>query len=158
MQAAATQDNADRVLFFDSNTNSFLIHWLSAATTEPQWLRDGDASARVIAPQEGLFLQIRSTPAVVTFLGSVRSTQLALPQSSGTRFIGTGLATPLAPSAQPFSLGSRLRLWNGDADAAAVNYQNYLLNPQSRWIDEDTGLDVTTQPFLDAFRAHFLVK
>lgn len=158
LQAAATQDNADRVLFFDSNTNSFQIHWLSAATTEPQWLSDGIASARIIAPQEGLFVQIRSTPAVVTFLGPVRSTQLALPQSSGTRFIGTGLATPLAPSAQPFSLGSRLRIWNGDADAAAVNYQNYLLNPQSRWIDEATGIDVTTQPLLDAFRAHFLVK
>lgn len=103
-------------------------------------------------------MQIRSTPATLTFLGTVRTTPLALPPASGTRFIGTGLATPLAPGAQPFTSGSRLRRWNGDTDCAAANYQNFLLNPQSQWIDEATGLDVTSQPLLDAFRAYFLVK
>ena len=147
-----------RVLFFDSATNSFQIHWVSATSTTPQWLRDDDTSARLISPQDGLFVQIRSTPATLTFLGTVRSTALALPQSAGTRFIGTGLATPLAPGAQPFTSGSRLRLWNGDTDPAAANYQNFLLNPQSQWIDEATGLDVTSQPLLDAFRAYFWVK
>ena len=158
LQSASAQDDADRVLFFDSATNSFQIHWVSATSTTPQWLRDDDTSARLISPQDGLFVQIRSTPATLTFLGTVRSTALALPQSAGTRFIGTGLATPLAPGAQPFTSGSRLRLWNGDTDPAAANYQNFLLNPQSQWIDEATGLDVTSQPLLDAFRAYFWVK
>jgi len=58
----------------------------------------------------------------------------------------------------PVSPGFRLRLWSGDADPATASYQNYLLNPQSQWIDEASGTDVTTQPLLDATRAFFLVR
>jgi hypothetical protein len=111
-----------------------------------------------VPPQEGLFVQIRTTAVTLAFLGEVRGAPLALPHAAGTRFIGTGLALPLAPGAQPHTIGSRLRLWSGDADPATAAYHNYLLNDQSRWIDETTGIDITTQPAFDAFRAYFLVK
>ncbi|MFZ2276727.1 MAG: SdrD B-like domain-containing protein [Prosthecobacter sp.] len=164
LQAAATADTADRLMFFDSASGQFLIDWLQAATNGgAQWVRDGDASlandaARVIPPQTGMLVQIRSTPATLTFLGEVRSAALALPQTAGTALLGTGLATAKTPGAQPFTIGSRLRLWSGDTDPATAVYQNYLLNPQSQWVDETTGLEVTNLTLLDGFRAFFLVK
>ena len=126
-------------------------------------MREGDESladdaARLIPPQAGMLVQIRSTPATLTFLGEVRPAPLVLPQTTGTHLLGTGFALPKSPGSQPFITGSRLRIWSGDTDPASAAYQNYLLNPQSRWIDEATGIDVTTQPLLDAFRAFFLVK
>jgi hypothetical protein len=163
LQPAAVADDADRILFFDSATSQFQINWLHAATSASQWVREGDGAltddaARVIPPQAGMLVQIRSTPATLTFLGEVRTAPLTLPQAAGTHLLGTGFALPKSPGSQPFTIGSRLRLWSGDTDASSAAYQNYLLNPQSRWIDEATGLDVTTQPLLDAFRAFFLVK
>ena len=126
-------------------------------------MRDGDTAlandaARIITPQTGMLVQVRSTPATLTFLGEVRTAALALPQTAGTSLLGMGLATPQSPGAQPFTLGSRLRLWSGDTDPSTAVYQNYLLNPQSQWIDEGTGLEVTNLPLLDGFRAFFLVK
>ncbi|MDP1590392.1 MAG: SdrD B-like domain-containing protein, partial [Prosthecobacter sp.] len=147
-EPGSTPEEADRALTFDSATNSFQTHPLADEAT----------ATRVVPPQEGLFVQIRTTAVTLAFLGEVRAAPLALPQSAGTRFIGTGLALPLAPGSQPHATGSRLRLWSGDADPATAGYHNYLLNDQSRWIDETTGIDVTTQPALDACRAHFLVK
>jgi hypothetical protein len=164
LQPAATADTADRLMFFDSASGQFQIDWLQTATNGgAQWVRDGDASlandaARIITPQTGMLVQIRSTPATLTFLGEVRSAALALPQTAGTSLLGTGLATAQAPGAQPFAIGSRLRLWSGDADPATAVYQSYLLNPQSQWVDETTGLEVTNLPLLDGFRAFFLVK
>ena len=161
--ASATEEDADRVLFYDSTTNSFQIYWLRAAATGAQWVRAGDASladasARIIAPQEGMLVQVRSTPVALTLHGEVRSAALAPPQAAGTRLIGTGLSVPLAPGAQSHTVGARIRLWSGDTDPASATYQNYLLNEQSQWIEEATGVDVTTQPILDVFRAYFLVK
>jgi protocatechuate 3,4-dioxygenase beta subunit len=144
----STPEEADRALTFDSATNSFQTHPLADEAT----------ATRVVPPQEGLFVQIRTTDVTLSFLGEVRAAPLALPQSAGTRFIGTGLALPLAPGSQPHTTGSRLRLWSGDADPSTAAYHNYLLNDQSRWIDETTGIDITTQPAFDAFRAYFLVK
>jgi hypothetical protein len=91
-------------------------------------------------------------------LGEVRTAALALPQTAGTSLLGMGLSTPQSPGAQPFTSGSRLRLWSGDTDPSTAVYQNYLLNPQSQWVDESTGLEVTNLPLLDGFRAFFLVK
>jgi hypothetical protein len=96
----------------------------------------GGCSTRVIPPQEGMLVQIRSTPATLTFVGEVRTAPLALPQTAGTHLLGTGLVTPQTPGAQAHAIGSRLRLWSGDTDPASAAYQNYLLNPQSQWIDE----------------------
>ena len=146
--SGSTPEESDRALTFDSATNVFQTHPFA----------DESIARRVLPPQEGLFVQIRSTAVTLAFLGEVRTSSLALPQSAGNRFIGTGLALPLTPGSQPHSVGSRLRLWSGDADPATAAYHNYLLNDQSRWIDESTGADITTQPALDAFRAHFLVK
>ena len=165
LQAAATEDAADRILFFDSASGQFQIDWLYSATTggTPQWVRDGDTSlasdgTRLVPPQSGMLVQVRSTPATLTFVGEVRTTALVLPQTSGTTLIGTGLPLPKAPGALPFTTGSSLRIWSGDADPATAAYQNYLLNAPAEWIDETTGLDVTQQPLLDGFRAFFLVK
>ena len=146
--SGSTPEESDRALTFDSASNGFQTHPFA----------DESTTRRVVPPQEGLFVQIRSTAVTLAFLGEVRTSPLALPHSSGTRFIGTGLALPLTPGSQPHSVGSRLRLWSGDADPATAAYHNYLLNDLSHWIDESTGADITTQPALDAFRAHFLVK
>ena len=163
LQPAATEDAADRVMFFDSASGQFQIDWLHTTAGAAQWVRDGDASlandsSRIIPPQAGMLVQLRSTPTTLTLLGEVRTVTLALPQTSGTSLSSTGLATPQTPGALPFTPGSRLRLWSGDADPTTATYQNYLLNPQSDWVDESTGLDVTQQPLLDAFRAFFLVQ
>ena len=163
LQSAATEDSADRVMFFDSASGQFQIDWLYAASGVAQWARDGDTSlandgSRIIPPQAGMLVQLRSTPATLTLLGEVRTIALALPQASGTSLRSTGLATPQLPGALPFTSGSRLRIWSGDADPTMAKYQNYLLNPPSDWVDETTGLDVTQQPLLDAFRAFFLVQ
>ncbi len=163
LQPAATTEAADRVMFFDSASGQFQIEWLQATTGAAQWVRDGDATlgddgARIIPPQAGMLVQVRSTPTTLTFLGEVRSTALALPQTAGSALLGTGLATAQTPGAQPFTVGSRLRLWSGDADPATAAYQNYLLNAPSQWVDEATGLDVSTTPLLEGFRAFFLVK
>ncbi len=164
LQPATAAETADRIMFFDSASGQFQINWLQTTTNgTAQWVRDGDAAlandaARIISPQTGMLVQVRSTPATLTFLGEVRSAALALPQSAGTSLLGIGLATPQAPGTQPFTLGSRLRLWSGDTDPATAVYQNYLLNPQSQWVDETTGLEVTNLPLLDGFRAFFLVK
>ncbi len=163
LQAASTADAADRVMFFDSASGQFQIDWLQATASGAQWVRDGDASlandaARIIPPQTGMLVQVRSTAATLTLLGEVRTSALALPQTAGTTLRGTGLATAQAPGTLPFATGSRLRLWSGDTDASTAVYQNYLLNPQSQWVDETTGLEVTNLPLLDGFRAFFLVK
>ncbi|OYW77731.1 MAG: hypothetical protein B7Z37_02850 [Verrucomicrobia bacterium 12-59-8] len=163
LQPGEATDAADRVMFFDSASGQFQIDWLHATTGTPQWVRDGDTAladdaARIISPQAGMLVQIRSTPATFTFLGEVRTTALALPQTTGTSLCGTGLAMSQAPGAHPFTPGSRLRLWGGDTDPATAAYQNYLLNPQSQWVDETTGLEVTKLPLLEAFRAFFVVK
>ncbi|WP_294231262.1 SdrD B-like domain-containing protein [Prosthecobacter sp.] len=147
-QSGATADESDRALFFDSAANSF----------QTLVIADPEAAPRIIQPQEGLLVQIRSTPVSIVLLGEVRVNALALPQAAGTRLIGTGLATTRSPGSQSHAAGSRLRLWRGDADPAAASYQNYLLNEQDRWIDEATGVDVTTQPLFDPFRAFFLVR
>ncbi|WP_461785603.1 hypothetical protein, partial [Prosthecobacter sp.] len=146
--SGSTPEESDRALTFDSASNGFQMHPFA----------DESTTRRVLPPQEGLFVQIRSTAVTLAFLGEVRTSPLALPHSAGTRFIGTGLALPLTPGSQPHSVGSRLRLWSGDADPATAAYHNCLLNDQSQWIDESTGADITTQTALDAFRAHFLVK
>ena len=164
LQPADTEDAADRVMFFDSASGQFQIDWLSTTSAGGvQWVKDGDATlandaTRIIPPQAGMLVQIRSTPVTLTFLGEVRTAALALPQTSGTSLRSTGLATPLAPGTQPFTIGSAIRIWSGDTDPSTAVYQNYLLSPQSDWVDETTGLDVTQQPLLDAFRAFFLVK
>ena len=163
LQPATTEDAADRVMFFDSASGQFQIDWLHTTAGAAQWVRDGDASlandgSRIIPPQAGMLVQLRTTPTTLTLLGEVRTVALALPQTSGTSLRSTGLATPQTPGALPFTPGSRLRLWSGDADPTVAKYQNYLLNPQSEWVDETTGLDVTQQPLLDAFRAFFLVQ
>jgi hypothetical protein len=163
LQSAATEDSADRVMFFDSASGQFQIDWLYATSGAAQWARDGDTSlandgSRIIPPQAGMLVQLRSTPATLTLLGEVRTIALALPQASGTSLRSTGLATPQLPGALPFTSGSRLRIWSGDADPTTAKYQNYLLNPPSDWVDETTGLDVTQQPLLEAFRAFFLVQ
>jgi hypothetical protein len=150
-------------MFFDSTSGQFQIDWLHTTAGAAQWVRDGDTSlandgSRIIPPQAGMLVQLRSTPTTLTLLGEVRTVALALPQTSGTSLRSTGLATPQTPGALPFAPGSRLRLWSGDADPTTATYQNYLLNPQSDWVDESTGLDVTQQPLLDAFRAYFLVQ
>ncbi|MDB6003702.1 MAG: hypothetical protein JWR15_689, partial [Prosthecobacter sp.] len=164
LQPATASEEADRLMMFDSATGKFQINWLQATSGGAgQWVRDGDAgladdAARTLPPQAGMLVQIRSTPATLTFLGEVRTTALALPQTAGTTLGGTGLATPQTPASQPFTTGSRLRLWSGDSDPATAAYQNYLLNAQAQWVDEATGVDVSTQPLLDGFRAFFLVK
>lgn len=163
LQASADQTTADRVMFFDMTTNNFQIYWLRSAKAGSQWVLDGDTSfadagVRIVPPQEGALIQMRATPGALILLGEVRYAPLALPQTSGTRLIGSGLPLPQAPGAQQHTTGSRLRLWSGDTDPAVESYQNYLFNGQSRWIDESTQVDVTTQPLLDAFRAFFLVK
>ncbi|HEY1049328.1 MAG TPA: hypothetical protein VGE39_06225, partial [Prosthecobacter sp.] len=146
--AGADAASADRALTFDSATNGFQTHVLA----------DENATARVMAPHEGVFVQLRSQATTVVLLGEARTSPLAQPQSAGTRFLGSGVAVPLAPGSQTHAAGSRLRLWSGDADAASAAYRNYLLNEQSRWVDEATGTDITTEPVLDGFRAYFLVR
>jgi hypothetical protein len=146
--SGSTPEEADRTLTFDTATNGFQTHTLA----------DESTATRVLLPQEGLFVQIRATPVTLAFLGEVRAAPLALTQSAGARFIGTGFALPLAPGSLPHSPGSRLRLWSGDTDTATAVYQNYLLNPQSQWVDESTGVEVTNLPLLDGFRAYFLLK
>ena len=143
-----SEESSDRALSFDSATNSFQTHLLAS-----------DAAAdRVVAPDEGVFVQVRSTPVTLVFLGEVRAQALALPADGGTRLLGTGLVLPRTPGALVLPTGSRLRLWSGDADPAAAAYQNLLLDEAARWIDESNGTDLTAQPLLKAFRAFFLVR
>lgn len=160
LHAAATAEEADRVLLFDSMTGSFEVLWLRAEETGAKWVAGDsatDATTRVIGPQEGMFVQLRVAPAAFTFTGEVRSTPLALPMDKGTRLLGSGLALPQAPAVQSLPSGTSLRLWSGDADPSTATYLNYQLTPSSQWTDEATGLDVTGQPLLDAFRAFFFV-
>jgi hypothetical protein len=148
-------------MFFDTALNNFQVLWLQAAADTARWTDAGgatDVSGRVIPPQAGLFVQVRATPFTLTFIGEVRAAPLALPQSAGTHLLGSGLVKAQTPGSRTHTSGSRLRLWSGDDGSASAAYHNYLLNPESRWIDEATGLDVTTEPLLDAFRAFFLVK
>jgi hypothetical protein len=164
LQPAATADAADRLMFFDSTTGQFQLDWLeSTANGGAQWVRDGDAAlsddgGRLMPPQSALLVQIRSTPVTLTWVGEVRSNALALPQTAGTRLLGTGLATAQTPGALHCTAGAQLRLWSGDTDPATAAYLNYLLNAQGQWVDEATGLDVTTQPLLDGFGGYFLVQ
>lgn len=44
------------------------------------------------------------------------------------------------------------------SNPATAVYQNYLLNAQSQWVDEATGMEVTNLPLLEGFRAFFLLK
>lgn len=160
LHAAATAEEADRVLFFDSMTGSFEVLWLRAEETGAKWVAGDaatDATTRVIGPQEGMFVQLRVTPAAFTFTGEARSMPLVLPVGKGTRLLGSGLALPQAPAVQNLPSGTSLRLWSGDTDPSTATYQNYQLTPSAQWTDEATGLDVTGQPLLDAFRAFFLV-
>jgi protocatechuate 3,4-dioxygenase beta subunit len=161
LQPGAAAEEADRVMFFDTALNNFQVLWLQAAADTARWTDAGgatDVSSRVIPPQAGLFVQVRATPVTLTFIGEVRAAPLALPQSAGTHLLGSGLVKAQTPGSRTHTSGSRLRLWSADDGSASAAYHNYLLNPESRWIDEATGLDVTTEPLLDAFRAFFLVK
>jgi len=161
LQPAAVAEEADRVMFFDTAMNNFQVLWLQAAADKARWTdTDGatDISSRIISPQTGMFVQVRATPVTLTFIGEVRAASLALPQAAGTHLLGTGFVKAQAPGSRPHTTGSRLRLWSGDDGSGSSAYQNYLLAPDSRWIDESTSLEVTDEPLLDAFRAFFLVK
>jgi hypothetical protein len=143
------EDTSDRALFFDPPTSSFQTRLLASDV----------AGDRVVAPDEGLFVQLRSKPVTLVFVGEARAQALALlPPAGGTRLLGTGLALPRAPGTLVLPTGARLRLWSGDADPAAAAYQNLLLDDASRWIDEADGADLTNQPLIEAFRAFFLVR
>lgn len=142
------EETSDRALSFDSATNSFQTHLLASDA----------AAGRVVAADEGLFVQVRRKPVTLVFSGEVRGQPLALPTNGGTRLLGTGLALPRTPGALGLPSGSRLRLWSGDADPATAAYQNLLLDEASRWIDESNGADLTAEPLLEAFRAFFQVR
>lgn len=158
--------NADNLLFFDSATGSFTTTWLGAQG----WMGSADGR-RILAPGEGMMVHVRQGTVPVTYTGGVRTNRFAQPIHAGAQLIGSGL--PLAHSVQTLGLtvesgftaspepqqATRVRLWNGDSDPAAGNgYRNlYLHNPDSLWLDEETGTDISTHQLMQPGRAWFLV-
>lgn len=165
LQPGTEESAADRLLFFDAATGSFTSQWLSAEG----WKGSADG-ARIIAPGEGLFVQVRNDSATLTFTGAVRDTPFTLPLAAGVQFIGSGF--PVAHSLQSLGLttdagftasstpdqATRLRLWQADLTPGDHTYRSlYLHNPASLWLDEADGTDVTNQPLLEPGRAWFLI-
>jgi len=156
-------DTADRILFFDHKASRFEINWLYSSGMAMKWVCADDSlltdnGPRIIPPQAGMMVQIRTTPVTLTSVGEIRAAPLALPVTSGKYFVGTGLAVPLSPGSQPHSVGSSLRIWRGDFDSASASYQTYFLDSNSRWIEESTGFECSNKPVLEGYRAFFLVK
>jgi protocatechuate 3,4-dioxygenase beta subunit len=165
LQPGADETTADRLLFFDPATGSFAPQWLSA----DGWKGDGDAG-RIIAPGEGLLVHVRSGSVPVTFTGAVRSTPYVRPVVAGMQLIGSGF--PVAHTAHSLGLtpeagfttastpaqATRIRLWKGDATPGDNTYRSLYLNqPDSLWLDEADGTDISTQPLFEASRAWFLL-
>ncbi|MEN3943514.1 putative Ig domain-containing protein [Prosthecobacter sp. SYSU 5D2] len=165
LQSGTDESTADRLLFFDPATGSFASHWMSG----DGWQGEGGA-ARTIAPGEGLFVHIRNGSVPVTFTGAVRSTPFARPVTAGMQLVGSGF--PVTHTVQSLGLtaeagftasgtpeqSTRLRLWKGDVTPGDNSYRSlYLHNPDSLWLDEADGTDISIQPLFEASRAWFLV-
>ncbi|MBK8092605.1 MAG: putative Ig domain-containing protein [Verrucomicrobiaceae bacterium] len=160
--SGTSSSTADRVLFYDSAAKTFRIHWLHSEGGSLKWVREGDASLssaadRVIAPQEGMLLQLREQPAVLTLIGELCPLPRPVPATgSNAVFRGITTLTARTPASLPASAGCKLRLWSGDTQPGSSNYLNYQLSPESIWIEELTSRDVTHEPLLQPFRAYFL--
>ncbi|TDU70794.1 putative Ig domain-containing protein [Prosthecobacter fusiformis] len=165
LNAGADESVADRLLFFDTASGTFVTSWLSA----DGWTGGSDGK-RILAPGEGLFIHARSGTVSLTLTGVVRDTKFALPVSAGMQLIGSGF--PAAHTVQSLGLtteagfassetpaqATRLRLWKGDITPGDGSYRNlYLQNPGSVWLDEADGTDVSTQTLFEPTRAWFLV-
>ena len=171
---------ADRLMFFDSTTNAYIVHWLQVAGSSAKWVLEGDVSgadtgSRILEPGEGLVVQPRTAPVILTLVGEVRSGKFARPLVSGTQLIGNGYPAAMSPadkgmsaangfaaSASPAS-ADRLRVWRGDAEPGVSGYvSHFLLQSGSAafWTKEGDAAtpDESSSDLFGAWRAVFLVR
>jgi protocatechuate 3,4-dioxygenase beta subunit len=167
--SGTSADDADRVMFFNSDTNNFRTAWLGSEG----WTGDF-AGTRSIAPGEGLLVHARSGIVTLTLTGAVRTNRFNQPLKAGAQLIGSGFPVDHSPlslgltTANGFTAGisadaaARLRLWEGDLTEGASTYRSLFHQQQvdgSAWIVEGdvTHLDQTRALLIQPGQAYFLL-
>lgn len=150
------QTTADRALFFDRSTGSYQIYWLFRNNDSPKWVLSGDAQladagGRLITPLEGMFLNPKTNPVPMTFVGAVRQNGVACPLIAGNSFVGGGWPLDESPNSRLMTVadgftGSRLastadqlRIWAGDVTPSQASFSShYLLSTATlqRWVNQ----------------------
>ncbi len=157
LTASNNPSTADRVQFH--NGSGFSAYWLFLNGGNPRWVRMGDATLtdyghRVIAPGEGVFVQIKNGAAALTWSGYVRSNDFALPLAASANFIGGGWPLDQSPAARAMTaangftgsanpaLADKLQLWKGDSEPNASGYAAYfflLTGSYNQWTSQQNA-------------------
>ncbi len=114
--ATIDSTTADKLTFFNKNTQAFEIYYLVENTSAPiiprKWVLDGDATltdagSRLNDPAEGMFITARSANPNVDqlFTGSVRSHAFAVPLKTGNNLIGSGWPMDQSPVSRVMTAG-----------------------------------------------------
>ncbi|SKB07238.1 Putative Ig domain-containing protein [Prosthecobacter debontii] len=168
--AGDAAETADRVLYYDAETNDFVPVWLSASG----WVHPAKG-VFVPASGQGLLVQTRSQEVTTLVVGQMPQVAASLPPKSGTRFLGLTQVMESSPAllkltasagypanSDPAS-ATRLRLLKADAGGSESGYESYYLHANgedSAWLREGdaSGLDLSQEKLLKPFRAFFLVQ
>jgi hypothetical protein len=171
---------SDRMMFFNTASNSYSTFWLYAGNGGALWAREGDASLtshnqRVFAPGEGVLVHVRGAAVTAVHIGQVRSNRFILPLSAGTQLIGGGYPMAQSPedrgmnAAGSFTAGQepasadRLRLWVGDVTVGTTGYDSFFLKlngANAQWVREGDAnpSDQSQSKLFTPNRAAFVVR
>jgi hypothetical protein len=155
---------ADRVLVFgttpDNANRRYVTYWLAGSGASRQWVREDDATlsdqgSRVLPSGEGYLVHSRGGATAITVCGMVRDSAFAQPVAGGANLFANGYPMAMSFTNSAFmaasgftftfspSTADRISFWNGDTNAGAASYTNYVYlganAAGATWVGENDG-------------------
>lgn len=133
---------ASRVMTYRSATQNFQSYWLYNQPGGPIWVREGDSSLQdqsgtLLNPQAGAFVQRRSSPAMVFFIGPVRETPFVIRLAQRQNFIANPWPMATSPNIRSMTaasgfigsnnpvLADQFSLWRADSLPGSNSFDSY---------------------------------
>lgn len=173
LTAGTAQEQADRVLFFDTAANQFVTRWLQSGTPAV-WTTDSAAPGH-LAPGSAVIFHRRGAATSLLWTGQVRESAFRLALKPGTQLVAPGF--PARHSALSLNMrtasglvagstasaSDRFRLWLGDSQPGVTGYQSFFLMQTAegeRWVDQTDSslLDVGSLELFEATRGLFIQR
>lgn len=173
LTAAASQDQADRALFFDTLSNQFAPRWLQEGAPA-MWTTDTSAPNH-LSPGSALLFHRRGPPVSPVWTGQVRDNPFRFVLRPGTQLVAPGFPGHHSPaslylladsgliSGSSPATADRFRLWLGDTQPGTTGYQSFFLMQTAqgaRWVNQtdSTLLDTSGLQHFRSTRGLFLQR
>ncbi len=145
---------ADRIIAYNATTQSFNNYWLYAASGNPRWVREGDATLAnqnglIIDAANGVMVQRRHAALTLPNSGLVRTSPFVYKLAAGQNFLSNPWPLPASPSSRGMTVlngftgtaqattSDQLSIWRADSTPGEQGYHSYFLlkaGTLERWV------------------------